>query len=115
MLEITVKPVNGVHVVALRGRMDATTTAEVEATVLPLMEPECRVVLDMTALKYLSSAGLRTLLIVYRGGQDAGGQMALAGVSENLKDTMEMTGFLPHFEVYDTLDEALVALLGASE
>jgi anti-sigma B factor antagonist len=66
--------------------------------------------LDMSQVLYMSSAGLRMLLSVYRQVTGKAGQVVLIGLAENLEDTMSMTGFLDFFTTCKTLDEGLTAL-----
>lgn len=107
-IEITNAP--SATIITFDGRLDSSTIAEVEAEVLPLAQPGCRLLLDMNRLNYVSSAGLRTLLLLSRKVADNGGVAVLAGLPEELRDTMEITGFLSLFAVYDNRDAGLAAL-----
>ena len=66
--------------------------------------------LDMSRVTYMASAGLRLLLVVHRtiGGQ--GGQVLLVGLSEDIRNTMEVTGFLDFFAHCDSLEAAIAEL-----
>ena len=72
--------------------------------------PEGRVLLDMSGVNYISSAGLRALLMLYRQMAANDGQVALCGLTESIQDVMSVTGFLEFFAAYDTLEEGLAAL-----
>lgn len=67
-------------------------------------------ILNMTQVAYLSSAGLRVLLSVYRQVSVQEGSVILVGLIEEIKDTMSVTGFLDFFTTTDTLAEAFTAL-----
>jgi anti-sigma B factor antagonist len=99
-----------VSVVHLEGRWDAQSSPEVEAAVQGLVQPGCRILLDLHGVEYMSSAGLRTLLLIYRDVTQSGGQIALARVTERLADVMEITGFGEDFEFYTSVDEGTSAL-----
>ena len=58
----------------------------------------------------MSSAGLRMLLLIYRQAQQKSGQIALVGLSEEIKDIMSVTGFLSYFTVCETLEDGLKVL-----
>ena len=58
----------------------------------------------------MSSAGLRMLLQLHRQTSSTGGRIILAGLSEELVDTMSATGFLASFSTYETVEAALAAL-----
>jgi anti-sigma B factor antagonist len=109
MLEINVETVQQVSVIRLIGEIDAATAVTVQETVLPLSVPDASLILEMTQVAYMSSAGLRMLLSVYRTISAKQGKVILVGLSSELTDTMSMTGFLSYFTVHGTLDEGLQA------
>lgn len=94
-------------VVRLKGEIDAVSAAAVQQKILPLSVPGCRIILDMSKVAYMSSAGLRMLLSVYRQISGNKGKVVLVGLSDELKETMSMTGFLGYFTVEDSLELAL--------
>ncbi len=97
-------------IVRLAGRINSQTVSEIDIILEPLLVPQCRLLLDMSAVTYMSSAGLRTLLVIYRNVEENGGQVVLAGVKEPIRDTMSMTGFLEHFVLSDTVEAGLTIL-----
>jgi anti-sigma B factor antagonist len=97
-------------IVELVGNIDGSTASKVQAQVLPIAEANSRVILDMTQVPYMSSAGLRMLLSVYRQVLAKAGQVVLVGLAEELQDTMSVTGFLDFFTTCDTIDEGCAAL-----
>ncbi|MFN8481449.1 MAG: anti-sigma factor antagonist [Anaerolineae bacterium] len=109
-MEINIKTAEQVTVVELIGDIDGGTAPAVQAQILPLATPGARIVLDMTQVPYMSSAGLRMLLASYRQISAKGGRIVLVGLSEEIQDTMSVTGFLNFFVHCDTLDEGLKAV-----
>jgi len=97
-------------IACLVGEIDGKTAPEAERTLQPLVEGAERIVLEMGGVTFCSSAGLRTLLLLYRIATAREAGIALVGLSEEIRDTMSMTGFLDFFVVTDTLDEAFAAL-----
>ena len=110
-LRIDIETIEQVQIVHLVGDIDGATAPEAQAAVLGVAGPDCKIVLDMSGVTYMSSAGLRLLLVIYRTVMGQGGEIILAGLPEDLKDTMEMTGFLDFFQYRDTLDAGLAALI----
>jgi len=110
MIEINIEIIQKDTVVRLAGEIDAASAATVQQKVLPLSVPNCRIILDMSKVAYMSSAGLRMLLSVYRQISGNKGRVVLAGMSDELKETMSMTGFLGYFTVEDTLEMGFQAL-----
>ena len=109
-MELRLSQVDTVTVVDLGERVDGQTVPALQAQLMPLAEPGCRILLDMSGVTFLSSAGLRLLLLLYRHIDGNDGRIALSGLSEVIRDTMAVTGFLQFFTAYDTLEEGVAAL-----
>lgn len=109
-MDIAISKTAEITVIKLEGDIDASTALGVQEKVLPLAEPGSKILLDMTQVPYMSSAGLRMLLSLYRQVSAQEGQVVLVGVAEEIKDTMEITGFLSFFTTCDTLDAGIAAL-----
>jgi anti-sigma B factor antagonist len=99
-----------ISIVQIEGDLDGNTAPVAQEQIVPLAEPGCKVVLDMSQVAYMSSAGLRLLLLTYRTISGKGGDVVLVGLSSDLADTMQLTGFLDFFKHYDTLDAGIAAL-----
>lgn len=109
-LHIDIETIDLATVVHLVGDIDGSTAPEAQAKILPLAEPGCKIAVDMGGVAYMSSAGLRLLLVTYRTIKGQGGEVVLVRLPADLKDTMEMTGFLDFFQYVETLDDGLAAL-----
>lgn len=112
-MNISTTTVDGIAVVAIDGELDGRTAPIAQERIVPLCQPGCRLILDMSQVTYMSSAGLRLLLLLYRQVTGVGGRLALVGLSEELQDTMSATGFLSYFAAYDRLDAGVAALASA--
>jgi len=99
-----------VTVVELDGDVDGKTAPEVQAQVLPLVQPKNKLLLDLTKVSYMSSAGLRTLLLLHRHFDGQDGHLVLVGVVPEIQDTMSITGFINFFTLSDTVELGLEAL-----
>jgi anti-sigma B factor antagonist len=109
-MEINVKSMGQVTVVEIAGDIDSNTAPQAQERVLPLVQSGSKILLDMNGVEYMSSAGLRMLLSMYRQMSRQNGSMVLVGLSEEIKDTMSVTGFLNFFTTRDSVDEGLQAL-----
>jgi len=107
---IQVQEHDGVPVAAISGEIDGKTAPQAQAELAPVLARSGRLLLDMTQVTYMSSAGLRMLLLLYRQAAARDGKVVLVGLSEQIRDTMSITGFLKYFPVCDTLEEGLRAL-----
>ena len=109
-MEIKTWMEQNVSVAELIGELDSKTAPEAQEKILPLAQSGCKLLLDMRNLTYMSSAGLRMLLLLYRQVSSKNGQIGLAGLRDEIRETMEMTGFLNQFKTYPTLQAGLQAV-----
>ena len=92
MLNIT-KNINETELtVALTGRLDTTTAPELEKELKASLDGVTALIIDMTALDYISSAGLRVLLSAQKI-MNKQGEMKVVHVGETIMEIFEVTGF----------------------
>lgn len=77
---------------ALEGRLDTTTSPQLEAEVKNSLTGVTELTLDFTALEYISSAGLRVVLSAQKA-MNKQGRMAVRGVNEYVMEVLEVTDF----------------------
>lgn len=111
-MDININKVQDITVVEMAGDIDANTAPSVQEKVLPLAAPNSKILMDMTQVPYMSSAGLRMLLSLYRQVSALDGKVVLVGLSEEIQDTMSVTGFLDFFITCETQDSGLEVLKG---
>lgn len=109
-MRVSIKSAKEIVLIELEGSLDGKTAPEVQKQVLPSAEGQNKVILDLTRVNYISSAGLRVLLLLYRQLKAKGGKIALVGMSEEIKDVMSNTGLLNFFLIADSLDGGIAAL-----
>lgn len=96
----------------LHGAIDAITAASVqEATLQALDAKPAGLVLDLGAVDYLSSAGLRVLLVLLKRAGTDGTALVLTGLTELVREVFEISGFITVFRLAPTVEDA-VALAG---
>ncbi len=105
---------NEITVAKLSGEIDGTTAPGIQEAFKPILMKNKAVVIDMQEVTFMSSAGLRMLLYVYRQTEANNCRIALSALEEQIKDTMSITGFIGFFELYDSLELALEAFKEAS-
>lgn len=87
--------------------LDSFNYQQVQEDILAILEKGCSAVLDMTACKYVSSTGLRVLLYSKKVAASKGLKLYLVGMSDEVKDIMEVTGFDSFFDSFKTMEECL--------
>lgn len=109
-MEITIRSQDDMTIVEISGNLDSNTSAQAESQITPLIKPNSCLILDMKQCNYVSSAGLRVLLMIAKMLAREGGKAILSGLSEEVADVMEMTGFGAMFPKYPTTVEAIEAI-----
>lgn len=91
----------------LNGRLDASGAVEYETSLKTNWSSDLLcLVIDMTHVDYLSSAGLRIFLGAYKRLKNVGGELILVNVSSYCQDVLGVTGFAETFTVCGSIDEA---------
>lgn len=109
-MEITTRETDSIPVATVTGDIDGKTAPQAQTQLLALIAKNPVLVLDMTGVGYMSSAGLRVMLLLYRQATARNGRIVLVGLSEEIKDTMSMTGFLGFFTLAGSIDEGVQSL-----
>jgi anti-sigma B factor antagonist len=101
---------NDILTVRLEGSLDGKTAPEVREQLQRFLPANSKLILDLSNVDYLSSAGLRLLLVLYRELTARKGKLALLGVSEDIRTVMSHTGFLSFFTLVESAVEAVQAV-----
>lgn len=109
-MRITRSVLGSVAIVGLTGDLDAHAAELVDDDVLALVPQHSAVLLDLTEVAHLTSAGLRVLLRLYRQGRSLDTTMVLVGLSAELRRILSATGFLGYFVVADTVSDGIELL-----
>lgn len=108
-MEIRKEAINGVTVLAPVGRIDSNSAREVEEVLLPLFDASAPVLVDFGELTYISSAGLRVLLLAARRSKATGIPLSLAGMSKPVDEVFRISGFAKLFKIHPDRTAALAA------
>ena len=87
------KTVNGSTLtIALEGRLDTTTSPDLEKALKESLDGATELIMDFSKLDYISSAGLRVLLSAHKVMSPKGG-MKVTNVNDIVQEVFEVTGF----------------------
>ena len=78
----------------ITGRLDTTTAPNLEAVINEISEDTKELIFNMAELEYISSAGIRVLLSVYKKINQSGGIMRIEKANDIVREVFEMTGLL---------------------
>ncbi len=114
-LKVDHQAANGVAIGRIEGRLDLQGAAILEAYAQQRFSAgELRLVLDLAGVDYISSAGLRSLLVVAKKVQAAKGCLVLCALTPTVLNVMTLSGFHQLLKICATQPEALAAATSAS-
>lgn len=100
-----------VTVFQLQDRVNLGNYKELEAAAKEAYDNGMRdLVIDLSKSDSLTSIGIRALVVIHKMlSADGGKHFKMAGVSEPIRDMLEVAGITQFIEIYDTVDEAVTA------
>jgi len=111
-MEIASRQQDDVSVVSVTDNLDATTSAEAKAYLgAEIAKGHTNLVIDVSGVTYLSSAGLRVILATMHQARSAGGDVRLAGAEGNIKRVVDMAGLAKIMKTFDTADTAVASYI----
>ena len=99
-----------VWTIAPRGRIDLPAARAIEDAINELCDAgRSRIVVDLTEVVYMASAGLASLLTGVRRARLLRGDVRLAAMTDRVREVFEMSGFDQVFTIYPTAAEAVAS------
>ena len=106
-MEITEQKSAGVVTLRLSGRLDTTTARAFEDKILGRIESgERHVVIDLAQLDYISSAGLRVIVLAGKRLSATNGKLVLCSLKDRVREVFDIAGFSAIFTIYGSHDDA---------
>ena len=100
-----------VLILGLSGKLDATSSKAFEERILAVIDVgERQLIVDLSQLDYVSSAGLRVFLLAAKRLNSTNGKIVLCSLQEPVREVFDISGFSSVFSVYGSYDEALKSL-----
>jgi len=110
-MEITKQEEHGIVSIAIKGRLDADSSQEAEKFVKEALAGQTnRVLFNLGALEYLSSAGLRVLLSAAKEMRRRDGKIVLCSLNEFVKEIFEVSGFQSLIPIVDSVESGIEVL-----
>jgi anti-anti-sigma factor len=96
----------GVQILSVSGKIDGMASAELETILTELLDKgEQKLIVDMKDVYYLSSSGLRVILVATKRLHEKG-KIVLTRLQQDVREIFEMTGFDTIVPIHDELDTA---------
>lgn len=110
-MNIVTSEKNGVMVLQVEGSMDATTVTLFDAEWKKVLEAGAKkVAIEMSGLEYISSAGLRGILMLAKMGNIKGASLAFVGMQSMVADMFKLSGFDSILKTYPDLESAIAQM-----
>ena len=108
-MDITVQEFKHCDMIAVKGRVDSSTAPQLAQALEAANDGDkYKLVVNMSELEYMSSAGFRALLAAQRNSKRYNrGEVVLASVPERIREALELAGFT---ELFKTFDDPLQAV-----
>ncbi len=109
-MNITEREQNGVAIFTLEGRVDSEGAVDLDlALQTAVTEGKNKIVLEMSDVRYINSAGLRTLADILTQTTESGGGLYLVNLNPKVHRVFQIIGFDKFFKVFPSVKEALDA------
>ena len=109
-MNITEREQNGITIFVLEGRVDSEGAVDLDlALQAATAESKHKMVLDMSEVRYINSAGLRTLADILSQNKNANGDLKLVNLNSKVQRVFQIIGFDKFFAIYPTVQDALAA------
>ena len=106
-MNVSTQQAGNVTIVAVAGSIDGFSADELlrdfESRILAGAR---QIVLDLKSVEFISSAGLRTILLAQKQARQNDGDLRLAGSSSRILKTLKLSGYTSIFKLFDTAEEA---------
>lgn len=107
-MEIISRKEKDAAIVAVNGRMDAVSAPEFEKSTGEFIDGgTTKLIINLGGLEYISSAGLRSILITSKKIKEKQGTVFFVGLTGTVQEVFKMSGFYTLFEIFDKEEEAL--------
>lgn len=109
-METEIKNENNITTVSVKGSVDALTAAEMTQTMNGQIDDgHVNLVIDLTGLEFMSSAGLRALLGAVKESRSHGGDLRIVSTNPGIDKVLKMSGFHNIAKVFTSQADALAS------
>lgn len=107
-MEIKKEILDDIVIISLQGRLNTNTAPELDNYIKAVIsEKQINIILDLEKLDYISSAGLRILLVAVKAIERIHGKLILCSLSSFVNEVFELSGFSAIFQIAKNYTEAI--------
>lgn len=113
LMEIQTERTNGTLIAKAEGRIDGVNARDFEEALKAAISPDDNtVVMDLESLSYISSAGLRVILLIAKTLRKRNADLILCSLSDPIREVFEISGFDKIIPVHASREQALASAGG---
>jgi anti-anti-sigma factor len=109
-MEVTEARVGNATTLRIVGRVDSSVSAILEERVREVVSRDGYIIVDLRDMNYVSSAGLRSFIVLAKHARGKNQTIALSGMREDVAEIFEISGLLELFSIYPSVEAAIAAL-----
>jgi len=107
-MHISVSEMRRVTLIEVSGRVDSLSATKLGETLNEQIDAgHIQLVIDLSNVEYISSAGLREIVSAAKKVRASGGDLRIASPSQRVRDVLELAGLLELFQIFPTQVEAV--------
>lgn len=107
-METTISEMRRVTLVEVSGRVDSSNAVQLGETLNSQIDAgRLQLVVDLSGVEYMSSAGLREMVAALKKVRNLNGDMRIATPSERVKEVLDLAGLSAIFQIFPTQVEAV--------
>ncbi len=109
-MDVTSQRTGGALIVSVEGRVDGANARKFQKAVEGVIDDDRAVILDMENLGYISSAGLRSILLIAKGLQKRKAQFAVCSLQDAIGEVFRIVGFDKIVTIHSSQGDAVAAM-----
>jgi len=107
-VNISISKQGDLAMISVQGRIDTVSAPELEKRLVEQISlGDARLVVDFGGVDYISSAGLRSLMVAAKKADAGGGKLSCCSLTGVVKKVFEVSGFAKIFPVYESMEDAV--------
>jgi anti-sigma B factor antagonist len=104
---VNAESIDGITIVELPQRLDSSTSRAFQQDMAPLMEPNSKLIFDLTHVSHLDSSGIGSMIACLKRLRTSGGEVKLCNSSKQIHTLLELVRLHHVFDIFNTRQEAI--------
>ena len=104
------KRINDIQLIAISGRIDVISAKDLEVILNNAIDNKSKIIFDLSETEYISSTGLRVLLVAQKEIREKKGEMRFASPQPLIRNILDISGLSNIFSIHHNLKDAMDSL-----